>query len=216
MADAPPRSLWRTPDFLKLWTGETVSLLGSQVSVLALPLAAIAILHASNFEVGLLASVETLPFLLVGLPAGVWVDRWRKRPVLIGGDIGRAVALASIPLAYAAGWLTIWQLYVVSFTTGVLTVFFDVAYQSYFPSLVGREHLIDGNAKLEISQSVAHIGGPGLAGELIHLLKAPAAVAVDAASFLASAVGIAARTRSTRLMTASRLSPPADPRSAGK
>jgi MFS family permease len=192
MADSTHRSLWRTPDFLKLWTGETVSLLGSQVSVLAIPLAAISILHASNFEVGLLASVETLPFLLVGLPAGVWVDRWPKRPVLIGGDIGRTIALASIPFVYAMGWLTIWQLYAVSFTTGVLTVFFDVAYQSYLPALVGREHLIDGNAKLEISQSVAHIGGPGLAGELIHLLRAPAAVAVDAASFLASAVGIAA------------------------
>jgi MFS family permease len=191
MANSPERSLWRTPNFLKLWTGETVSLLGSQVSLLAIPLAAISILHASNFEVGLLASMETVPFLLVGLPAGVWVDRWRKRPVLISGDIGRAVALASVPLAYGVGWLSIWQLYVVAFTTGVLTVFFDVAYQSYLPSLVGREHLVDGNAKLEISQSVAHIGGPGLAGELIHLLRAPTAVAVDAASFLASAVGIA-------------------------
>jgi MFS family permease len=190
-ADSPTRSLWRTPDFLKLWTGETVSLLGSQVSLLAIPLAAISILHASNFEVGLLASSETLPFLVVGLPAGVWVDRWRKRPILISGDIGRAIALGSIPIAYAGGWLTIWQLYAVAFTTGVLTVFFDVAYQSYFPTLVGREHLVDGNAKLEISQSVAHIGGPGLAGELIHLLRAPTAVAVDAASFLASAVGIA-------------------------
>jgi MFS family permease len=194
VADPPRqarRSLWRKPDFLKLWTGETVSLLGSQVSLLAIPLAAISILHASNFEVGLLASVETVPFLLVGLPAGVWVDRWPKRPVLIGGDIGRAIALASIPLAYALGWLSIWQLYAVAFTTGVLTVLFDVAYQSYLPSLVGREHLVDGNAKLEISQSVAQVGGPGLAGELIHLLRAPTAVAVDAASFLASAVGIA-------------------------
>jgi MFS family permease len=192
MADSPRQSLWRTPDFLKLWTGETVSLLGSQVSLLAIPLAAISILHASNFEVGLLSTMETVPFLLVGLPAGVWVDRWRKRPVLIGGDLGRAVALGSIPVAYAAGGLTIWQLYAVAFTTGVLTVFFDVAYQSYLPSLVGREHLVDGNSKLEISQSVAHIGGPGLAGELIHLLRAPTAVAVDAVSFLASAVGIGA------------------------
>jgi MFS family permease len=195
MAERSPqrhRSLWRSPDFLKLWTGETVSLLGSQVSLLALPLAAISILRATNFQVGLLASVERLPFLLVGLPAGVWVDRWPKRPVLIGGDIGRAIALASIPLAYAAGWFTIWQLYAVSFVAGVLTVFFDVAYQSYLPALVGREHLVDGNAKLEISRSVAEIAGPGLAGELIHLLRAPTAVAVDAVSFLASAVGIAA------------------------
>jgi MFS family permease len=188
-------SLWRSPDFLKLWTGETVSLLGSQVSLLAIPLAAISILHASNFQVGLLTSAETVPFLLVGLPAGVWVDRWRRRPVLITADVGRAIFLGSIPLAYALGWLTIWQLYAVAFSTGILTVFFDVAYQSYLPALVGRAHLIDGNAKLEISRSAAQVGGPGLAGELIHLLRAPTAVAVDAASFLASAAGIAAITK---------------------
>ena len=190
MVDAPRRSLWRNGDFLKLWSGETVSQLGSQVSILAIPLAAISILHASNFAVGLLASAETVPFLLVGLPAGVWVDRWPRRPVLISGDVGRALALGSVPLAYVLGWLTIWQLYVVALTSGVLTVFFDVASQSYLPGLVGRDHLIDGNAKLEISQSAAQIGGPGLAGALIHLLQAPIAVTVDAASFVVSAVAI--------------------------
>jgi MFS family permease len=190
MAEPARRSLWHHPDFLRLWGGETVSLLGSQVSVLAIPLAAISILHASNFAVGLLASAATVPFLLVGLPAGVWVDRWPRRPVLIAGDVGRALALGSVPLAYGLGWLTIWQLYLVALVTGVLTVFFDVAYQSYLPALVGRAQLIDGNAKLEISQSAALIGGPGLAGGLIRLLGAPAAVVVDGCSFLVSAIAV--------------------------
>ena len=184
------RSLWRTPDFLKLWTGETVSLLGSQVSLLAIPLAAITVLHASNFQVGALSACETVPFLLVGLPAGVWVDRWRRRPVLISADIGRAVMLGSIPVAYSMGWLSLGQLYTVAILTGVGTVFFDVAYQAYLPRLVEREQLVDGNAKLEISRSGAQIAGPGLAGELIHLLGAATAVAADAISFVVSALGI--------------------------
>jgi MFS family permease len=121
---------------MKLWTAESISQLGSQVSLLALPLIAISVLHVSTFEVGLLSTVEFAPFVLVGLPAGVWVDRLRRRPVLIAGDLGRAVALSSIPVAYALDALTIGQLYLVAFTTGVLTVFFDVAYQSYLPSLV--------------------------------------------------------------------------------
>ncbi|HYY81455.1 MAG TPA: MFS transporter [Actinomycetes bacterium] len=184
------RSLWRHADFMKLWTAESVSQLGSQVSMLALPLIAISILRASPFEVGLLTTVEFAPFVLVGLPAGVWVDRLRRRPVLICGDLGRALALSSIPAAYALDALTIGQLYLVAFTTGVLTVFFDVAYQSYLPALVEAEELIEGNAKLEISRSGAQIAGPGLAGVLIDLVTAPVAVLADAISFLASATGI--------------------------
>jgi MFS family permease len=186
------RSLWRAPDFLKLWTGETVSLLGSQVSLLAIPLAAITVLHASAFQVGALSACETVPFLLVGLPAGVWVDHWRRRPVLITADLGRAVMLGSIPVAYGMGWLSLAQLYTVAILTGVGTVFFDVAYQAYLPRLVGREQLVDGNAKLEISRSGAQIAGPGLAGELIHLLGAANAVAADAISFVVSAIGVGA------------------------
>jgi MFS family permease len=180
------RSLWRHADFMRLWTAESVSRLGSQVSLLALPLAAITVLHASTFEVGLLSTAEFAPFVLVGLPAGVWVDRLRRRPVLIAGDLGRALALGSIPLAYALHALTIGQLYAVGFVTGVLTVFFDVAYQSYLPSLVEPDQLVEGNGKLEISNSGASIAGPGLAGGLIQLVGPAVAVLADAASFAAS------------------------------
>ncbi len=182
------RSLWRHPDFMKLWTAETISQLGTQVTLLALPLTAILILKASPFQVGLLGTVEFLPFILVGLPAGVWVDRLRRKPILIAGDLGRVAALASIPIAYELGVLHIGQLYVVAFVTGVLTVFFDVAYQSYLPSLVERDQIVDGNAKLEISRSGAQLAGPGMAGALIEILKAPVAILADAISFLGSAI----------------------------
>jgi MFS family permease len=182
----PKGGLWRHPDFLKLWSAETISQFGSQVSGLALPFVAIVTLDVSAFEVALLGVVEFAPFILVSLPAGVWVDRWPRRPILIVGDFGRAVLLASIPLAYAFDALTIWQLYVVGFSVGVLTVFFDVAYMSYLPSLVSRDQLIDGNSKLEISRSGAQLAGPAIAGVLIQLLKAPTAVFVDALSFVAS------------------------------
>ncbi len=181
-------SLLRHPDFVRLWTGETISQLGSQVSALAIPFVAIDILRASTFAVALLGVIDFLPFLLIGLPAGVWVDRLRRRPVMIVGDLGRAAALATIPIAYVAGLLTIVQLYVVGFVVGVLTVFFDVAYQSYLPSLVAREQLQEGNAKLEVSRAGAQVVGPGLAGILIGVLRAPLAVVVDALSFLASAL----------------------------
>jgi MFS family permease len=183
----PTGGLWRQPDFLKLWSAETVSQFGTQISQLALPLAAIDVLHASAFQVAALTTVEFLPFLLVSLPAGVWVDRLRRRPLLVLGDLARAALLASVPIAYAFDALTIWQLYAVGFFVGIATVFFDVAYQSYLPSLVERQQLVEGNAKLEISRSAAQTGGPGFAGLLIDLLKAPYAVAVDAVSFLGSA-----------------------------
>jgi MFS family permease len=145
------------------------------------------VLHASAFEVALLGTFDFLPFILFALPAGVWVDRLPRRPVMIVADLGRAVALASIPIAKAAGDLTIWQLYGVGFVVGTLTVFFDVAYQAYLPSLIGREHLVEGNSKLEISRSGAQLGGPGLAGWLIAVTTAPFAVVADAVSFLGSA-----------------------------
>jgi len=185
---APAPSLLRHPDFQRLWTAETVSQLGTQVSALAIPFVAIEILQASTFEVALLNVVDFVPFLLIGLPAGVWVDRLRRRPVMIAADLGRAVALATIPVAFLLGVLTVVQLYVVGFAVGVLTVFFDVAYQSYLPSVVGRDQLQEGNAKLEISRAGAQVIGPGLAGILIGILRAPVAVALDAASFLGSAL----------------------------
>jgi MFS family permease len=182
------RSLWRHPDFLRLWTAETVSQFGSQITGLAMPLAAILVLAATPFEVGLLNAMDTLPFLLVGLPAGVWVDRLRRRPILIVADLGRAALLASIPIAFVLGVLSMPQLYVVGLTVGMLTVFFDVAYQSYLPALVDRERLVDGNAKLEISRSAAAVAGPPVGGGLVGVLGAPIAIALDAASFVASAV----------------------------
>jgi len=180
--------LWRNGDFLWLWSSQTVSQFGSQVSQLALPLVAIVVLHESAFAVAMLGMVEFLPFLLFSLPAGVWVDRLRRKPILVFADVLRAAALVSVPIAYWLDGLTIWQLYVVGFVVGVGTVFFDVAYQSYLPTLVKRDELSDGNSKLEISRSAAQLGGPGLAGVLIGLLTAPVAVLADAISFVVSGV----------------------------
>jgi MFS family permease len=186
----PTGGLWRHPDFVKLWSAETVSQFGTQFTQLALPLVAIDVLHVSAFEVAALTTVEFLPFLLVSLPAGVWVDRLRRRPILVVGDVSRALLLGSVPVAYWLGALTMAQLYVVGFLGGIATVFFDVAYQSYLPALVEREQLIDGNAKLEISRAAAQLGGPGLAGIAIDFLRAPAALAFDAVSFVGSALFI--------------------------
>ena len=185
---AGPGSLWRNPDFLKLWTGQTISQLGTQVTLLGLPLIAILLLKANAFQVGLLGTVEFLPFILLGLPAGAWVDRLRRRPILIAGDIGRALSLASIPVAHQVGRLTLPQLYGVAFVNGVLTVFFDVAYQAYLPSIVERDQLLEGNSKLEGSRATAQLAGPGLAGGLIQWIGAPLAIIADAVSFVGSAL----------------------------
>jgi MFS family permease len=182
--------LFRRRDFRLLWAGETVSELGSQVSLLAIPLVAVGTLHATTFEIGALTAASTAAFLLVGLPAGVWVDRLRRRRVMIAADAGRFVALGSIPVTYAFGALGLVQLYLVTLLSGVLTVFFDVAYQSYLPSLVGREHLVEGNAKLTGSAQVAQVAGPSLAGGLVQAIGGSYAVAVDAGSFLFSAVAV--------------------------
>jgi MFS family permease len=184
--------LWHHLDFRRLWIGETVSQFGSAISNLALPLVAILVLHASTFEVGVLATLESLAFLLVGLPAGAWVDRMRFRWVLITNDVVRFVALGSIPLAQGLGGLTIGQMYVVALVVSVSTVFFDVAYQSYLPELVDRAVLVEGNAKLQASESVAQVAAPSIGGVLIQGLTAPYAVLVDAVSFLWSASWVAA------------------------
>lgn len=181
------RSLLRHPDFLKLWTAETVSVFGSSITQLALPLIAATTLKVSPFEFGLLTTIEFLPFILFSLPAGVWVDRLRRRPIMIAADVGRAAAIASIPVAFAFDAMTIWQLYAVGFINGCLTVFFDVAYQSYLPSVVERDQLVEGNSKLEITRSGSQILGPGAAGLLIGIFKAPFAMVLDALSYLWSA-----------------------------
>ena len=188
--------LTRHRDFRLLWGGETVSELGSQVSLLAIPLIAVSTLHATPFQMGALAAATTLAFLAVSLPAGVWVDRRRRRRVMIISDVGRMVALGSIPVAEVLGLLHLAQLYIVALVSGVFTVFFDVAYQSYLPSLVGRESLVEGNAKLTGSAEATQVVGPSLAGGLVQAIGGPFAVALDAASFLVSAVAVGAiRTR---------------------
>jgi hypothetical protein len=189
----------RNPDFTKLWAGQTISLLGSAITMLALPSVAILTLGAKPFQVGLLQAAQFLAFPILALPAGVWVDRWQRRIVMIVADIGRALALGSIPLAWALHALTLAQLYAVALIVGVLTVFFDVAYQAYLPALVERDDLVDGNAKLAISQSASELAGSGLAGILIQALGAPLSVLADAVSFVASVLGLAAiRKRETK------------------
>jgi MFS family permease len=180
--------LWQHANFLKLWSAETISVFGSQVTQLALPLTAVIILGATPAQMGILGAIEMAPFLFISLFAGVWVDRWRLRPVMVIADIGRAILLGSIPTAYFAGWLSIEYLFLIALLTGILTVFFDVAYQSYLPVLVNRDQLVEGNGKLEVSRSVAQITGPGLAGGLVQVASAPVAMAIDAVSFAFSAL----------------------------
>ncbi len=189
MSDVPnSTSLWRHGTFMKLWTAQTISQFGTQITLLALPLAAVLILRATPFQVGLLTTLEYLPFLLVGLPAGVWVDRLPRRPILIAGDVLRALTLGSVPVAYQLDVLSMKQLYVVAVLTGIGTVFFDIADQAFLPSVVGRDRLVQGNARMEISRSGAQLVGPGMAGFLIEWLKAPIAIAVDAVSYVVSAL----------------------------
>jgi MFS family permease len=183
-----PGGLWRHRDFRNLWTAETISVFGSQFTALALPLAAVLLLDASPFAVSALVVIEFLPFVLFALPAGVWVDRMRRKPILVTGDLARAALLGSLPLAYAFDALTLPHLYVVAFLVGICTVFFDVAYQSYLPSLVEREQLVEGNSKLEVSRSVAQLAGPGTAGTIVSALSAPIAILFDAISFFVSAL----------------------------
>ncbi len=179
-------TLWRHRDFVKIWSAATVSIVGSQVTIIAVPFIALTMLGASVFEVSLLTAVEMLPFLLFTLPAGAWLDRVRRRPVLVAADIGRGVVLMSIPVAYVAHALTMGQLYLVAFATGTLTALFDVADQSYLPAILDRDDLVDGNAHLQVSHAVAQIGGPALGGNLIAIVAAPIAIAVDAVSFFVS------------------------------
>lgn len=186
--------LWHHLDFRRLWIGDTVSQFGAMVSQLALPLVAILAVDATTFEIGLLTTFETVAFLLIGLPAGAWVDRMRHRRVLIVNDVIRALALATIPLAQLGGVLTIEQLFAVALVVGVSTVFFDVTYQSFLPELVDRADLVEGNAKLQASQSVSQVAAPSLGGLLIQALTAPYAVLLTAASFLWSASWLTAIT----------------------
>jgi MFS family permease len=183
-----PGGLWHHRDFRRLWAAETISVFGSQFTGLALPLVAVLLLDASPFAVSALVVIEFLPFILLAIPAGVWVDRMRRKPILVAGDLGRAALLATLPLAYALDSLTLGHVYAVGFLVGICTVFFDVAYQSYLPSLVDRDQLVEGNSKLEISRSTSQLAGPGAAGAIVSALGAPVALLLDAISFLVSAL----------------------------
>ncbi len=171
---------------MKLWTAQTISVFGDQFTGLAIPLIAALTLRATPGQMGILTAVERAPFLLIGLFAGVWVDRLPRRPILIIGDLGRAAVLLSIPLAAVLSGLSMPDLYTVGVLVGVLTVFFDVAYQAYLPALVDRRHLVEGNSKLETTRSLANLAGPSIAGVVIQVLSAPLAIVLDALSFVAS------------------------------
>jgi MFS family permease len=180
--------LWRHADFMKLWGSRTISLLGSGVTTLALPLTAVLTLAATPAQMGVLEAVGALPSLLLGLFAGAWADRCRRRPILIAADLGRALLLTLIPVTAALHLLRIEYLYLVAFLLSTLGLFFGVAYGPFLLSLVGRERLVEGNSRLAVSRSAAEIVGPGLAGGLVQWVTAPMAIVLDALSFLASAL----------------------------
>lgn len=185
-----PTGLWRYSDFRKLWAGQTISLFGTQITSLAIPLTAVLTLQATPAQMGLLRATHSAAALMFGLFAGVLVDRLRRRPVLIGTDLGFVVLAGSIPLLAIFGLLRIEQLYLIQLLSGILSIFSDVAHMAFLPSLVKREQLIEGNSKLQTTAAAASIAGPGLAGVLIQLLTAPIAIIVDAISFLISALFI--------------------------
>jgi MFS family permease len=185
-------SLFVHRDFRLLLVGQTTSQLGTQVSAVAIPLLAVATLRATSFEVGLINAASTLAFALIGLPAGAWLDRRRRRPVLVASDLARALLLATIPLAALFGLLTIWQLVLVSLLVGTARVFFDIGYRSYLPSVTGKERVLAGNSSMEFVRASGQVVGPGLGGLLVTLIGAAAVVLVQAVTFAVSALSLLA------------------------
>jgi len=183
---ARPGGLWRHHDFVRLWSAAGISAAGTQVTLLALPLTAILVLHASAFEVAALATAGTVPNLALGIAAGVWLDRVPRRPVMIAADFGRAFVLASVPVAYVLGMLSLAQLYLVALIGGSLNVVFEISSGAYLPSVVPRAQLVEANAKLQSAVVTAQAAGPSIGGALVSLLSAPMAIVVDAVSFLIS------------------------------
>jgi MFS family permease len=180
--------LLRAADFRNFWLGQTISLFGDQVTLIALPLAAVLVLDASAAQMGYLGAAALMPHLLFSLPAGVWLERvGRRRLVMIGADVARAALLGSIPVAYWTWSLTFAQLYVIAFLTGCLAVAFDISYSTLFVAITAREEYVEGNAWLNGSRAFSFVAGPSAGGLLVQLLSAPAALLADAASFLASA-----------------------------
>jgi MFS family permease len=182
----PGSGLWSNREFLKLWAAQAVSAFGSQITNVALPLAAILALHASAFQVAVLTALASIPYAIFSIPGGVWVDRIRRRSLMVAADVGRGLILLSIPAAYVSGALTLPQLYLVAFAHGTLTVAFALASQAYLPSLLPRSELVDANAKFEATAVVARGAGPAAAGGLVSLVGAPLAILGDAIALLAS------------------------------
>jgi MFS family permease len=190
MAGEVSASLWHNRAFLRLWIADVLSKSGSQITAVALPLTAVLVLEATPGQMGLLGVAGSLPNLLFGLFTGVWVDRMRRSPILVGADLGRALLLGSIPVAALLGYLTFTHLVLVVFATATLSIFFILAAVSILPSLVEEEKLVEANGKLAISGSVLGVAGPGVAGGLIQIMSAPIAIAVDALSYLLSALSL--------------------------
>ncbi|MFF2353134.1 MFS transporter [Kitasatospora sp. NPDC058115] len=184
----PPPALWRQRNFAALWSAHTVSQFGTQLSFFVLPVLALTTVGATPGQVGLVSAAETLPFLLIGLPAGALLDQWDRRRVMVVADAGRAVALGVVPLGHALGVLSVPLLCAVAFVTGLFTVFFDIADQAFLPAVVGRHQVADANSRLEFSRSAADLAGPGLSGLLLQWAAAPLILLADAASYLVSAL----------------------------
>ena len=187
-AQPPARSLWHNQRFTRFWLSQTMSMIGSQVSYLALPLAAVLILHAGAMQTGMLTAASRLPFLVFGLLVGVWVDRFRRRPMLVLAYLGRAVVLAWIPVAALLDILTVEQVYLVAFAIGSLTLLSDIAAQSFLPTLTNDRHIIEANSKLEVSRASTDMVGPSVGGGLVQALTAPLAIVADVVCYLVATV----------------------------
>lgn len=187
----PKGSLWRDRNFLTLWGGQTFAQFGAQITELALPVLAVLVLNATEFEIGVINAAGVAAFLVIGLPAGAWIDRMRKRHVMIAADVVRALALATVPLLWWAGILQVWHLVVIALVMGVATVFFDVSYQSIVPSLVRPAQISEANGKLESTHQLAGIAGPAMGGWLVGILTAPIAILATVFTYIASFVALA-------------------------
>lgn len=182
--------LWQHTDFMWLWSGQTISVFGSMIGGTAMSFTAILFLHATPFQIALVNAMQLVPAFLAGLFAGAWVDRLPRRSILIAADLGRALVLATIPLSAWLGVLHVEQLYIVALLVSILSIFFDLAYQSYLPALVGKDQLLEGNSKLSASAAVAEFGGFSIGGWLVQIFTAPFAILIDAGSFFVSALSV--------------------------
>lgn len=187
---APRRSLIHHADFRRLWTGDALGQLGTQLTVIALPVLAVDTLAASEWEMGILSAAETLAFLVIGLPAGAWVDRMRKRTVLINADLVRALVLGVVVVTALTGHASMPLLIGAALVISVCSTFFDVAHQSYVPWLVGLDHIVEGNSKLQSTQSVAMVVAPAIAGALLRVVAAPVLMAVNVVTYVVSAFAV--------------------------